>query len=172
MDDLVWNNIKELLMQPDLLVDQAKKWLNKVSPLDEQIELIKSRLKVVDEKYRRYKKMFGDGDMDEPEYINHRCNIDDQRSALLSELRGIEDEQASYTTLPLEQLLSGVVKLVEELDVESKDSIIQKIVTKIIATKEEVTVCGKIPVLSDGQIGLNVKYRHRRPAKRRQINVI
>jgi hypothetical protein len=65
-----------------------------------------------------------------------------------------------------------VVKLVEELDAESKDRIIQKIVTKIIATKEEVTVWGKIPVLSDGKIGLNVKYRNRRPAKRRQVHPI
>lgn len=170
MDDLVWSSIRQLLLQPDLLVDQAKKWQAKASPLDEQIDLIKARLKVVDEKHSRYIKLYGEGDMTENEYKDQKYGIDEQRDALLDELRGLEDEKANYATPPLDKLLSGVVKLLEELEVESKDRIIQKIVTKIIATKEEVTVWGKIPVLSDGKIGLNVKYRYRWPAKRRQVH--
>ncbi len=170
MDDLVWSSIKQLLLQPDLLIDQAKKRQAKASPIDEQIELSKARLKVLDEKHVRYIKLYGEGDLTEKDYKNQKYELDEQREMILSELRGLEDEKSNYSTLPLDKLLSGVVKLVEELDAESKDRIIQKIVTKIIATKEEVTVWGKIPVLSDGKIGLNVKYRHRRTAKCWQIH--
>lgn len=170
MDDMVWNQLKQLLTQPDLLIDQAKRWQAKVSPLDEQVDLIKARVKVLDEKHSRYIKLYGEGDMSERDYKDQKYQLDEQREALLQELRSLEDEKANYTTPPLDKLLTGVVKLVEELEDESKDHIVQKIVTKIIATKEEVTVWGKIPVLSDGKIGLNVKYRHSWSAKRREID--
>jgi hypothetical protein len=172
MDKLVWDSIEGLLLQPDLLIDQAKRWQAKASPIDEQIDLVKAQIKVVDEKHGRYIKLYGDGDMSEKDYKDEKYQLDEKRSALLHELAALEDEKANHVSAPLDKLLSGVVKLVEELDAESKDRIIQKIVTKIIATKEEVTVWGKIPVLSDGKIGLNVKYRHCWPPKCRKIDVV
>lgn len=172
MDKLVWDSIEGLLLQPDLLMDQAKRWQAKASPVDEQIDLVKAQIKVIDEKHGRYIKLYGDGDMSEKDYKDEKYQLDEKRSALLHELAALEDEKANHVSLPLDKLLSGVVKLVEELDETSKDNIIQKIVTKIIATKEEVTVWGKIPVLSDGKIGLNVKHRHCWLTERWQVYAI
>ena len=63
-----------------------------------------------------------------------------------------------------------MLKLVEDLDFAEHRHIIQQVVDKVVATKEEVTVCGFIPVLAVQQVGLNGKHRNRRPAKCRQIN--
>lgn len=79
---------------------------------------------------------------------------------------------ANPTVLPLEKLVDGVLKLVEDLNFAKRRHIIQQVVDKVVATKEDVTVCGFIPVLAVQQVGLNGQHRNRRPAKRRQINPV
>lgn len=79
---------------------------------------------------------------------------------------------ANKPVLPLEKLVDGVIKLVKELDFTNKKDVIQKIVTKIVATKEEITIWGRIPVpvLQAEQVGLNAKYRYRRSPQCWQVN--
>ena len=67
-------------------------------------------------------------------------------------------------TLPLEQIVDGVVKLVEDLDFQNKRHVIQKVVTKVVATKKEVTVWGYVPVLATEKVGLNVINRYSQDA--------
>ena len=40
-------------------------------------------------------------------------------------------------TLPLEKIVDDVIKLVQDLDFTNKKAIVQKIVTKVVATKKE-----------------------------------
>ena len=51
-----------------------------------------------------------------------------------------------------------MIKLTENLDYLGKKEIVQKVVSKVIATQREVKVRGYIPVLADGDVGLNVNY--------------
>ena len=138
--------------------------------------------------------MYGGGMMSGNVYKDNFITLNDTRRTIFSEIAAINDELANKHTLPLEKLVDGVIKLVEDLDFSDKKQIIQKVVTKIIATKKEVTVWGHIPELSterassnanyddnevsnqsnistnQSEIRLNAKHRYRRPAKRRQIN--
>ena len=172
LDSLVWNNLKELLLNPELVFEQAKLWQAKTSPLEKQIERLRDRIEKLNEKQARYIKIYGDGDMSEQDYKTQKYEADAARAGLLNEISGIEQDIANKPSLPLDKLVDGVVKLVEDLDFADKQQIIRKIVTKVVATQKEVTVWGHIPVLATEQIGLNVKYRHRRSPKRRKIDVI
>lgn len=104
-------------------------------------------------------------------YQDNMHELNEKRAKLLSEISGLEDEITNKPILPLEKLVDGVVKLVKELDFSNKKEVIQKIVTKIVATKEEITIWGHIPVpaLQAEQVGLNAKYRYRRFAECRQV---
>jgi hypothetical protein len=54
------------------------------------------------------------------------------------------------------------------LSYEDKLFTVRKIIDKIVATKEEIKLCGFIPVyetVSETKVGLRAKYRNRRSTK-------
>lgn len=160
LDNLVWRNIKKLLTQPELLFEQAKRWQEGASPLKSQLETLHSRLSKLNDKESRYFKMYGEEMVDEQTYKDNMSELNKERTNIVEDIRGIEAELANKPSLPLEKLVAGVIKLTEDLDFEGKRQIIQKLVTKVVATKEEVTVWGYIPILATEEVGLNVKRRH------------
>jgi hypothetical protein len=50
-----------------------------------------------------------------------------------------------------------------------KKTIVQRLVTKIVATKQEVTIWGQIPILTTAQVGYEPINRNSWPAKCRKI---
>lgn len=172
LDNLVWSNVKELLTHPELLFAQAKRWQEGTSPLRNQIEGLKDSLKALDDKEMRYAKMYGEGVMQEHIYKENVAQLNESRTKIVHQVNAFEDELANKPTLPLEKLVDGVIKLVEDLDFNNKRQIIQKIVTKVVATKKEVTVWGYIPILATEKVGLNVKHRYRGASKCWEVDII
>lgn len=170
LDTLVWNNIKNLLTQPELVFEQAKRWQEGASPLLARLDGLKGRLMGFAESESRYAKMYGEGVMPEQIYKENISLLNEGRSKVLAEISGLEDELSNKPSIPLEKLVDGVLKLVEDLDFSKKKLIIQKVVTKVVATKKEVTVWGHIPVLATEKVGLDVKYRDCRSAECREID--
>lgn len=170
LDDLVWQNVKQLLTQPELIFEQAKKWHQGGSRQTKRLEQLQEQLKSVLDKESRLASAYTDNIMDEAIYRTKYEEVSGIRNSLLKQIRVIENEIANSPVVPLEKLVDGVLKLVEDLDFAERRHIIQQVVDKVVATKEEVTVCGLIPVLAVQQVGLNGKHRNRRPAKCRQIN--
>lgn len=197
LDDLVWRNLESLLKQPELVFEQAKKWQDeRVSPLQSELARLKERLRGLDEKHQRFLNLFGEGEITEQMYKERKLEISESSHSIVEEIKTIEDEIANKPSLPLEELAGGVIKLVEDLDFAEKKEIVQKVVTKVVATKEEVSVWGRIPVLATEKVDINVKhsdssvpiqskndsnqsgivldvkYRNRRSAKCRQIYLV
>lgn len=169
LDNLVWTNLQELLTQPELLFAQAKRWQEGSSPLKRQIELLVKNLKEIDVQENRYAKMYGESIMKEHIYKENVATLNEKRTKIVYQINALQAELENKPTLPLEKLVEGVVKLVADLDFQNKRQIVQKVVTKVVATKKEVTVWGYVPILATEKVGLNVSNRHRRPAKCRQI---
>lgn len=195
LDDVVWRNVKRLLTNPRLVMQYAQKWGDGVSPLQNRLERSKNQLNNLVEKESRIAQAYTDGIMSEDIYRKKYEEISGTRTHLFNEIRVIENELASKPTIPLEQLVNGVLKLVGELDFSDRRYIIQQVVDKVEATQKEIKVCGFIPVLATGEIGSNGQYsdsqfsirvnkngsseiglngsnRYRRLAKCRQINPI
>jgi site-specific DNA recombinase len=158
LDTLIWDNLKELLTQPELVFEQAKNWQEGTSPLLERQDSLKARLAKVDLSEGRYAKMYGEGVMPEQIYKDNVSQLNENRAKILAEMSGIQDELSNKPSIPLEKLVEGVIKLVSDLDFSNKKQIVQKIVTKVVATKKEVTVWGHIPVLATEKVGLDVKH--------------
>lgn len=152
-DALVWNNIKALLSDPSLVIKQAERWQKSSSPLENQLVALKKRLKGLDDEERRYTKAYGQGVMSERLYKDNFHEINTKRTNIVSEMSGIEAELVNKPVIPVEQLIDGVLKLVGSLDFTDKKSIIRKLVTKIEATKQEVTIWGRIPIPATKQVG-------------------
>jgi hypothetical protein len=135
--------------------------------------------------------LFGEGEITEHEYKERKYEISSQSETIVDEISAIEDEIANKPSVKLEELSGSAIKLIDDLEFSEKKKIIQRVVTKIVATKQEVSVRGYIPVLTSDKIeqyekdniaspnkssasllevGLNVKNRYRRSAQRRQIH--
>lgn len=158
LDDLVWRNVSQLLTQPELVYEQAKKWKEGLSPLEVRLETLQGRLNELDESESRFAKMYGGGFMAESIYKDNVHDINESRRKIVAEMSAIHDELTNKPVVPLEKLVAGVVKLVKDLDFLSKQEIIRRTITKVVATKEEVTVWGHIPVYVEKEISLNVKH--------------
>ena len=152
-DALVWNNIKALLIDPSLVVKQAERWQKSSSPLESQLVALKKRLKGLDDEERRYTKAYGQGVMSERLYKDNFHETNTKRADIVAEVSGIEAELANKPVIPVEQLIDGVLKLVQSLDFTDKKSVIRKLVTKIEATKQEITIWGRLPIPATEQVG-------------------
>ena len=196
VDDLVWRNIKEMLTNPELVTEYARKWQENASPIEDQIKLLKKQITSLDEQVERLLTIFTTGDITEKIYRTRKNEISDRRDKFIHEINNLENLLATQPKLPLEKLVSGVVKLLQEPDFLAKWEIIKTVITKIVATKAEINVWGFIPLVPESEIGLyvnnsyakvpnqhvasshqesvglNVIYRHRRPPKRRQIYTV
>lgn len=172
LDTLIWDNIKKLLTNPELVFGYAQKWQSGASPLQARLEMLDGQLKELDEKEKRVSKVYAEGIMAETIYKDNVHEIDERRRIIVDDVNGVKDELVNKPLIPLEKLVEGVIKLVEGLDFSNKREIIHKIVSKVVATKEEVTVWGYIPVLATGEVGSNVKYSNCRTTECRQIYLI
>lgn len=169
LDDLVWRNIKKLITQPELVFEQAKKWQQGAPRHTKRLERLQEQLRTVVDKESRLAQAYANGIMSEDVYRANYDEVSDTRNKLMKEIRVIENDIASSPSLPLEKLVDGVLKLVEDLDFAERRHIIQQVVDKVVATKEEVTVCGFIPVLAVQQVGLNGQHRNRGTPECRQV---
>lgn len=189
-DALVWNNIKELLLNPNLVVEQAKR-RQVASPLQSQLETLHTKLSKQEDEQRRYDKAYGQGVMSERRYKDVMYELNQKREATVAEISALEDEMTNQKPISVEQYFNETIKRVGNLSFTEKKEIIKRVVTKIVATKQEVKVWGRIPLLAtpenetinnnensifanhllnERKVGLNVSNWYCRAAKRWKIN--
>lgn len=157
LDDLVWRNIKEMLQNPKLIQAHAKKWKNNNSPVEDQIKMSRKSLQSLDEQLERLIDLHQLGDINKQQFGSRRDEISDRRNNLIHEINDLESLLANQPALPLEKLVCGVVELLEESDFPAKREIIRTVVSKVVATQEDVQVWGFIPILSSEKVSLDVK---------------
>lgn len=146
-DALVWNNIKELLLNPNLVVEQAKR-RQATSPLQSQLKSLHTKLKKQEDEQRRYDKAYGQGVMSERRYKDVMYELNQKREATVAEISALEDEMTNQKPISIEQYFDETIKRVGNLSFTEKKAIIKRVVTKIVATKQEVKVWGRIPLLA------------------------
>ena len=92
LDDLVWRNLAQLLKQPELVFEQAKRWQNeRASPLETELARLKERLRGLDEKHQRFLNLFGEGEITEHQYKEKKSEITESSQTIIDEIKGIED---------------------------------------------------------------------------------
>ncbi len=198
LDAVGWQKISNLLTDPRLIKQQIQRYADKRIKSEQELldgTKIKTNFKLLAEEERRYVKMYGQGLMSEDIYEEQMKSILQRRENLTkAQMEPAEDKVSKFRDVNLEQLAAGFKEFMDGLPFEDKLFTVRKIVDKIIATKEEVTIWGFIPVMEavsvgkvslhandsyfrdstipndDGKVGLHAVNRYRRPAKRRQIN--
>ena len=122
---------------------------------------------------------YGQGMMSDDVYEERIKSVVERREKL-AKLRVQNDEAADkISQLDPQQLVEAFQKLIQNMDFEAKQFTVRRIVDKIVATKEEVTICGFIPLMDNTEANNSARkveyepiYRYRRPPQRRQIYAV
>ena len=149
----MWRNIQQMLTNPELVTEYARKWQENASPIEDQIALLKKQIASLDEQVERLLTLYTTADITEQVYRTRKDEIGDRRDKLVHEINNLENLLATQPKLPLEKLVSGVVKLLQEPDFLTKREIIKTVITKIVATQAEVNVWGFIPLVPESEVG-------------------
>lgn len=201
LDTVGWAKLCELMTDPTLLQKQIdryaeeKKLLAGQSPKKDELRM---QIKTLEQEERRYVKAWGIGTMSETVYTDQMNSVARRRKELTDLLNKPEaNKLAQLQEIDLETSVEPFKKYLENLGYEDKLFTVRKIVDKIIATKETVRICGKIPAYatsltinkvgldvdhsdtrdtkqhnSEAQVGLDAKYWNYRIAKCWQVNLI
>ncbi len=201
LDTVGWAKLCELMTDPTLLQQQLdryaeeKKLLAGQSPKKDELRM---QLKALEQEERRYVKAWGLGTMSESVYTDQMNSVARRRKELTDLMNKPEaNKLAQLSEIDLETSVEPFKKYLSNLGYEDKLFTVRKIVDKIIATKENVRICGKIPAYATSltvnkvgldvehsdtrdttqankqeQVGLDAKYWDRRPTKRRKIDVV
>lgn len=193
LDTVGWAKLCELMTDPALLQQQLdryaeeKKLLAGQSPKKDELRM---QLKSLEQEERRYVKAWGMDTMSEAVYTDQMNSVARRRKELTDLLNKPEaDKLAQLREIDLETSVEPFKQYLSNLGYEDKLFTVRKIVDKIIATKETVKICGKIPAyatsltvnkvgldvehsdtrdttqaIKQEQVGLNAKYWYRRPA--------
>lgn len=132
---------------------------------------LKTRIKSLDDKERRYTKAYL-GVMSERLYKEQARELVKKRTQLKNELASVELELLDTPRLSIEEIIDGTQELLRNLDLTDKKYIVRKIVDKIVATQKEAIIWGHIPILVTEQAGLRANNRFGGSSKCWKIHII
>ena len=185
MDEVVWNKISNLLTNEDLLTQQCERWRKEISSNDHfssrSSSALSEEIKKRETELDRYNKAYGAGAYSLEELQRYMEPAKLHILKLQKELEDIERGNDFSKTQILNnpqksiQEMIGIVKNhINQLNFEQKRSIILKTVSKVVGTREKLTITGFVPLNPSKLINNQEKmyeykteYRNRRFTKRR-----
>lgn len=165
LDTLVWHQVVEMCSNPQLIAEQADRWLasKNTTSKDGDVQTARKRLKELDASEKRYAKAYGLGYMAEPIYKEQMLELVDTRKTLQEKIARIKGSTNQKRTISREELIAGTQNVLSSLEITDKKAIIRLIVSKVKATQEKAIIWGHLPVQVK-EVGFEPKHRYRRPA--------
>lgn len=166
LDTVGWAKLCELMTDPTLLQQQLDRYAEEKKLLDGQSpkkDELRMQLKALEQEERRYVKAWGMNTMSENVYTDQMNSVARRRKELTDLLNKPEaNKLAQLREIDLETSVEPFKEYLSNLGYEDKLFTVRKIVDKVIATKETVRICGKIPAyatsLSVNKVGLNAEH--------------
>lgn len=176
-DSLVWKTIASLLSDPTQIRTHAERWIKAQQinkPLNDTQTIIKS-LTDVENEQKRYIEAYGKGIINE-EMLDHHMRATNKRKSIIEEeLANASKNRAITGKIDVEKLVERTTTKLSNLNFDQKKHIVERVITKIIASPKEMIICGQIPVpalATVGKVNNEPINRNRRFAKCWQINFI
>ena len=162
LDDLVWNNIVKLLIDPVLLSTYAQKWATSKDDYAKEKTEITEQINNLNQKRARFIEAYGDGVLDQVSFKRKTEEIALKKCKLEDRLQEIKYQESYKPNIDPNNLSNSVVKLLLEngLTFEDRRAIVRELVVNVIANPEEVTIIGKIPITESGEVTLNSLYQN------------
>ena len=172
-DKLVWQKIKEFMTSPKLLSRQINRRKdirkNKTLPLIENIGIAEKELAKLKAQEDRYIKAYGNGALTIEQLKEQVTSIKSHMATFESQIRKVNQEKSRIDTAPtptekeIKIFTDEAAKTINDLNFETKRTIIRNTVGRIIGTQRQLQVSGEIP-LTLNYVTYKTNYRYSWPA--------
>lgn len=177
-DDLVWRKIAKLMSSKELMLKQAKRWVESrqsksQGPLTDT-ERVKKEIARYKTEIDRYTKAYGSGLFTIEQLQEYALPAKERISALEDQLAKAKAAatRRSADALPepheLEIFAEKAATALKRLSFEQKRAIVLNAIDRVVATQQELQVYGHIPVKS--HVEYKTSDRHRRSSERGKIH--
>lgn len=170
VDALVWQRIAKLMSSPELLVEQANRWLkqrhDKRQDVSANVEDIQKEVSKLKEQEDRYNKAYGVGLFPIEKLKEYISQIRERIAVIESQLAKTESGRGGMNGAvmpkPYEVKLFAkkAAETLQNLNFEARRAIVMNVLDKVVGTKKELQVFGYIPI-ENGK--LQTISRHYRP---------
>ena len=148
----VWEKLKELLENPELVAEQIETHNKGNCHNEEQLENIKKSLVSLEAKKERYAELYGEGSINKTFYNEKMQECDNQIDDLKKEEAKItqfliSDEEKGLRVRSLESLHAQLKDEIKSATYESKRFLMQKLVEKVVKTKNRLDIEFNFPIL-------------------------
>lgn len=172
-DKLVWDKIRQLMSSPQLIKDQAKRYLNQLQKTPNhsaEVMALTKTLEGIQEEEQRYIKAYGSQLLGFNQFEQLVKELHTKKLEVERQLQKFKQEQQPIRfNMPqlkdLESFCKKALEVLKSLDFEHKRAIIRELVDKIVATQKEVYVYGYLPILKEKNVKFISEYRYRRTSE-------
>src|SRR3989344_2968054 len=175
-DKLTWDGIVNLMSSPELLMEQAKRWMTQkqanTSDNTESIKELKEEVEKFKKEETKYIKAYGAEIISMGQFQEAMNDLKLRRSALERTVGQIESEvkKTDIIVSPNEEQIykfSEAAKLqLKELGFEAKRRIILKVVNTVLGQQRQLRIRGYLPIQEIQNVKFKTNGRDRRPTKR------
>jgi site-specific DNA recombinase len=161
LDQLVWDQVWQLLNQPELIAQEIERRLAEhrtSSPVEQRKEKVSRDLARVEQQSDKLLDAYQEGLMDLAELRQRAPEVRKRQLALQKEweslnLQALERDRLAQVTVSMEKLMEQIQHTAQTLGVEQKQRIVRLLVRQVQVGDESITIHHSIPLFgrSDGQ---------------------
>lgn len=173
LEPLVWSGLVKLITSPEIIQEQAKVWLSgQRDNAGQENDDITEQLALLQQEEERYAIAYGQGAIKIDIIQKLQKDLEKRRTALLQEQQHRNAQVAQLPEIDPVELAERTSKSISELDLKEKRFVTEKLLEKVIATPKRIAMQGNLSVAERSHIYLRNEDRHRRAAKRREIDTV
>lgn len=179
VDSAVWQEVTSLMTKPDLLREQAERWLKEEAQHNTaaaaQRAHLNDQLKKIEVQEERYQRAHGAGTMGFEQLEKLILESRSRKAGIAKELKELNEQymiDGEVNPAQLAAVCETAKITLQKLDLSNKRAIIRDLVDKVIIYgQKQVKICGHIP-LTTQKLGSYAESRNSRPPERGEIHVI
>ena len=169
-DKMVWQRVVKLMSSPELLIEQANRWLkqrhNRRQGAGVAVEDMRKEILKLKEQEDRYNKAYGAGLFPMEKLKEYAVPIRERIVAIESQIAEAETERGGINEAALpkphevEVFATRAEETLQNLNFEARRAIVMNVVEKIIGSQQELQVYGYIPVANINYVGSKTIHRN------------
>lgn len=177
LDALVWEKIANLLTDPQQIRKHANRWLEQRSQAKTSVDssAIKNKLRELENEQKRYAGAYGKGLMPETLFADKMKETQKAIELQETELAKASENRGITGKIDIEQLVAKATRKIGKLAFEQRKYIVEQVVDKVIASPQEITIWGHLPLpalVTNEKVNHVSQHRNRRSAECWEVDVV
>lgn len=154
-DSLVWDELSKLVSSPRLIKTQTDRWVarksSKVIHADGSVDVLKRELNKLNKEERRYVKAYGVDLISFDKFQELIADIRNKQKSIEGQISNLSVKAPDKTlSMPSDSQIATFTKSAEKylpiLGFDIKQSVVRKLVDKIVVSQQEMIINGYLPI--------------------------